>query len=77
VPGIRFQTIAFGYMTAYKRLQEAYVPVFAAPPDQHSYLDRLATEGIWVAMFETLNWLDALIERDEMKTGGLRPASAR
>jgi hypothetical protein len=60
VPDIRVKTIALGYSRAYGRLQKAYEPAFSRRVLIDSYAAEHTAEQIWVALFEALNWLDAL-----------------
>jgi hypothetical protein len=65
MPMARAKSIAFGYLAAYKRLQTATVKAYGGPqPNQ--YLEDLAAEEVFVSLFETLNWLDALLDRPEV-----------
>jgi hypothetical protein len=61
----RVKSIAYGYLAAYKRLQDATIKAYGGPqPNQ--YLEELASEEVFIALFETLNWLDALVDRPEV-----------
>lgn len=62
----RLKTIALGYMRAYKRLQETYSQAYLRLPSTN--LDTQAAEDVWAALFETLNWLDALQLHPEAAT---------
>ena len=55
---LRLKTIALGYMRAYKHLQETYSQAYLRLPSTN--LDAQAAEDVWSALFEALNWLDAL-----------------
>lgn len=55
---LRLRTIALGYVRAYERLQETYSHAYLRLPNTN--LDAEAAEDVWAALFETLNWLDAL-----------------
>jgi hypothetical protein len=59
----RLRTIAFGYMGAYRRLHDAYSQAFALRPEEG--VPEAQTETVFVALFEALNWLDALRLRPE------------
>jgi hypothetical protein len=50
-------------MRAYKRLQDTYSQAYVRLPN--TSLDTQAAEDVWGALFETLNWLDALQFRPE------------
>lgn len=52
------RSIATGYMRAHKRLREAYSKAYALFPDTE--IDEQTAEEIWIELFETMNWLDAL-----------------
>jgi hypothetical protein len=60
VPDGRVKTIALGYSRPYGRLQKAYEPAFSRRVLVDSYAAEHTAEQIWVALFEALNWLDAL-----------------
>ena len=54
MPEASLKTLASGYLRAYGRLQK-------------TALDPAAVEEIFIALFETLNWLDALLWRSEVE----------
>jgi hypothetical protein len=63
VSDLRLKTIAMGYTRAYRGLQETYSQAYLRLPSTN--LDARAAEEVWAALFEALNWLDALQKRPE------------
>lgn len=61
----RLKTIALGYGRAYRRVTEAQVAAYRHLPN--TTLLTFEAEATWAALFEALNWLDALLLRPEVK----------
>jgi hypothetical protein len=54
----RVRWIAVGYMHAYKRLIDATVKAYGGP-EPNKMLADFESQGVFVSLFETLNWLYA------------------
>jgi hypothetical protein len=65
VTSIRLKTLTIGYSRAHKRLEERRSIAYAILPSTD--LDPQAAEEVWIALFEALNWMYALVTRPEVE----------